>query len=393
MNEIIFLNQGHLIVYSKKDGIFIQSRVELTSDVCVSQDTLQNRLVFKRGYTLIIPDNLIYLISTNITNAKKHKVKDMVKYHLKYLFPEEEIQDRFGFILSSPIIGCVYNNKLETLYHENKRLFESAGIITTPSLIVVASKHGKIGDRPYLINSDIINKSDSPELNKVCPQFSHMILKHDDMFLNIVGKLTDYTFPEGMENINIETTNNDVLIESLNNIIKDKKSLAQLSLRLFLDDEKKNTFTLNKRDFTFTAIVYIILIAAMFLKTIPIDKNINNYKNALNELYKKAGIEDKVDPYGSLLFKINQIKAAESSDTNILQTLSAIGNAFNEELTVESITITPATLKMKGKINNYQALETGLIKLSKLIQMKLAIDTTDVAEDKVNFTITGMTVK
>ncbi|MBF0540946.1 MAG: hypothetical protein HQK91_05800 [Nitrospirae bacterium] len=366
MNEVIFLYQDHLLVCSWQGGQYIKDRVELNAPI--------KTLASKRGYVLVIPDNLIHLVSTNITKTKSHKVKDTVKYHLAYLFPEEEIQGRFGYILSScayPIIACMYNEKLKSIYLKNKKLFDSASIITTPSIIILLSKQE--ASTPFSIRTE-----------------SKMLLKHDNKFLHIVGNLTDYSFPMGIENIDINTTNSDVLLEFLTNIIKGQKDLTQLTLRLFIDDNKKNSFTLNKKDFFLIAIVYILFIAAMFLKTIPIEKNINNYKFALNEQYKKAGVLGEADPYGHLLFKVNQLTKQDSQGLNILQALSAIGNAFNDELSVENILITPSSIKMKGKISNYQSLEKGLIKLSKLIKIQLAIDNTDIQDNIVSFTVTGM---
>lgn len=371
MKQIVFLYNDYLLVCSWQGEQYVQNKAAL--------DTV-GELPLRRGYILIIPDELIYLVPIDASNiskgVSKNKVKDMVRYHLAYKFPEEEIQGRFGYLLShegSPIIACMYNEELKSLYLDNEKLFDSAGIITTPSIIALLFKQEE--PSPFSIRTE-----------------KGALLKHDNQFLHIVGDLSDYPYPDGLKDIDIKT---DYLI----NTIRDKKDLTQLSLRLSLGDNKKGHFgadDLSKRDLLFIALIYIFFIAAMFLKTIPIEKNINNYKNAINEQYKKAGIADKLDPYGQLLFKVNQIKGQSSQGPSVLQTLSAIGDTFGEELTVETVTITrsegsqsPLTLKMKGHIGNYQALEKGLIKLSKLISMKLTIDTTDVEDNIVSFTVTG----
>ena len=354
VEKIIFLYKDHLVVCSREGTAWREETFPLTGE-----------LPSHKGYILVLPDELVNLISTDIRPVKSGKLKEMVRLHLSGIFPEGVIQERFGFVNTSPVTAFVYLEDLSGLIEKYPELFNSASIVTTPSQIALLSEEGN-----FVLRTD-----------------STTLLKNDNGFLHIAGDTEGYPPAGDLKEFNITGQERKQALQWLDRIIAKGRS-KDLNLRLTGQQEGWSLAAM-KKDLIFWGAVYLIFVIALFLKTVPLKEDLKVYEKAMDGIYSSMKIADNPDPYGMLLFRVSQLKKRGASNIEPLKILSAMSTSFDEDASVDDLNVNQELIRIKGTIKNLQSLEKASENLSRTLKVKFVIESAKVQQEGVNFIITA----
>ncbi len=354
VDKIIFLYKDHLVVCSREGAAYSEETVPLTGE-----------LPSHRGYVLVLPDELVNLVSTDIKPVKSGNLKEMVRLYLSGIFPEGVVQERFGFVNTSPVTAFIYLEDLSGLIEKYPGLFNSAGIVTTPSMIALLSEEG-----------DFVLRTEHTTL-----------LKKDSGFLHIAGSTEGYPPASDLKEFNIAGQERKQVLEWLDRLAVQGRG-KELNLRL-TGQQEGWTLAAMKKDLIFWGTVYLVFVIALFLKTIPLKEDLKVYEKAINGIYASMQIADNPDPYGMLLYRISQIKKQGAAGIEPLKILSAMSSSFNEDASVDDLNVNQELIKIKGSIKNLQSLEKASEDLSRILKVKFVIESAKVQQEGVNFIITA----
>lgn len=356
LDKLIFLYKDQLVVCSPTADSYLEESY-----------SLEDYKYTEKGYILILPDNYIYLLSTDIIPTKKGKLDEMIRLYLFNIFPEKEIQERYGYIKTTPAIAFIYTEEVKNLVDNYSRLFEAAHIITTPSLIALLS-----GEKNFVLHTSETS-----------------LIKSGNSFLHVAGRIEDYSLPEGLKEYDLTEREKEPVLSWVRSLNDDKK-LRQLNIS-FQRGEKERVALLSafKYELLLWGVIYLLFITALSLKIIPLKKDITSYEDAITKIYSSLNLSDKDDPYGVLLYKVNQFKKDASFEINPLRILSVMSTAFKEEVAIENLNVRQQQISMKGRIKNLKLLETATEELSKKLKVKFTIDSASVKGDGVDFVITA----
>ncbi|GMT47919.1 MAG: hypothetical protein IEMM0007_1485 [bacterium] len=354
VEKIIFLYKDHLVVCSREGTAWREETFPLTGE-----------LPSHKGYILVLPDELVNLISTDIRPVKSGNLKEMVRLHLSGIFPEGVIQERFGFVNTSPVTAFVYLEDLSGLIEKYPELFNSASIVTTPSQIALLSEEGN-----FVLRTD-----------------STTLLKNDNGFLHIAGDTEGYPPAGDLKEFNITGQERKQALQWLDRIIAKGRS-KDLNLRLTGQQEGWSLAAM-KKDLIFWGAVYLIFVIALFLKTVPLKEDLKVYEKAMDGIYSSMKIADNPDPYGMLLFRVSQLKKRGASNIEPLKILSAMSTSFDEDASVDDLNVNQELIRIKGTIKNLQSLEKASENLSRTLKVKFVIESAKVQQEGVNFIITA----
>jgi hypothetical protein len=98
----------------------------------------------------------------------------------------------------------------------------------------------------------------------------------------------------------------------------------------------------------------IIFVAGNILKTKSLDNKVAYLNSKINEIYKKAGINDKVDPYGKLLFKAQRNLP---KSLYILDNYYYISQSFANTDTIDTLNFNDNSFKISGKTSDFKSLD------------------------------------
>ncbi len=354
VDRIIFLNKDQLVVCSREGTAYSERSFPLTG-----------ALPSHKGYMLVLPDELVNLVSTDLRPVKSGNLREMVRLYLSGIFPEGVIQERFGFVNTSPVTAFIYLEDLSGLIENYPELFNSASIVTTPSLIALLSEEG-----------NFVLKTDNTTL-----------LKNDNGFLHIAGDTEGYPPAGDLKEFNITGQERKQVLEWIDRIIAKGRS-KELNLRL-TGQQEGWTLAAMKKDLIFWGAAYLVFVIALFLNTVPLKKDLKVYEKAINGIYSSMKIADNPDPYGMLLFRISQIKKQGAASIEPLKILSAMSTSFNEDASVDDLNVNQELIKIKGTIKNLQSLEKASEDLSRILKVKFIIESAKVQKEGVNFIITA----
>ncbi len=354
LDKIIFLYEDHLVVCSREGTAYSEETFPLTGE-----------LPSLKGYILVLPDELVNLISTDIRPVKSGNLKEMVRLHLSGIFPEGVIQERFGFVNTSPVTAFLYLEDLSGLIEKYPELFNSASIITTVSLIALLSEEGN-----FVLRTD-----------------NTTLLKNDNGFLHIAGNTEGYSPAEDLKELNLSGQERKQVLQWIDPIIA-RGGTRELNLRLTGQQEGWSLAAM-KKDLIFWGAVYLVFVIALFLKTVPLKEDLKVYDKAMDGIYLSMKIADNPDPYGMLLFRISQIKKQGAASIEPLKILSAMSTSFNDDASVDDLNVNQELIRIKGTIKNLQSLEKASENLSRILKVKFVIESAKVQQAGVNFIITA----
>ncbi len=351
------------IVLCKEDEIFLYSS-GAEKPKPLSLKSLEG---LKPGYILLIPDSLITLIETNIEPQKKRRLNQMVRLYLEGLAPDEQIkEDDFCYLMTSPVIACLYTRRFKESAKRLKTLFEKASLITTPSAVAVTAMKGT-----FFLKTE-----------KTC------LIKDAQGFIHIQGDVEGYD-GEALENIiDLNEEGYQRIVEMVVGLYKGG-TLKRINIKKALTGEKRGVLSTVKWDLVIWSVLYLLFVSALILRVMPVKREMAVYEKEIEEVYKKAGLQGESDPYGMLLFKVKKLKDSMTVGAEPLKIMLKVTEAFSERATVESLSLGREYLRIKGKAESLEALDRAIGMLKKGLKMDFKTESAKVEKEGVSFSIAG----
>jgi len=105
--------------------------------------------------------------------------------------------------------------------------------------------------------------------------------------------------------------------------------------------------------------IFILIALALFItgnifKVKKLDSEISILNNKIDEIYKRANITDKIDPYGKLLYKVQQ---NTSKEINILENYLFFAKSLGENDVIDTLNYSDKYFKISGKTVDFKTLD------------------------------------
>jgi hypothetical protein len=294
------------------------------------------------NYILLIDDSYFFYLTPDIPAKNTRKLPVLINNYLMANYPENLIPSHNFIEKKGHVLTYVISEELTDFLKKNRALFENASAIATPlSLVWLRGKKADFfdGKRFYEIDSYLIKYID----------FSENPLKVSD------------------------------IVESIT-------SLPEKSLEFSGVRTETGFLTKFKKSAVIFGIAYIFFVSGMTLHLVSEKNNLHKIESQINTLYKKAGVANKADPYGVLLYRASTNK--KKTDFRVLPLFEIVSVSLPNDTIINSFYYKNRILKIEGATSDFLKIDEFKNNLSKSLKGEVIIGNTIKQNDKIKFTIT-----
>lgn len=264
-------------------------------------------------YSIILDDTFFIYETIEAKIPKSSKVNLIVRNYLSGTYPENLIEN-FYVVNGENIVAAIATNKFNNLLKEKNELFENANRVSTLSIEAYVAGQTITLDYPKT-KINISSSGISYEPNEESNHFPISNIKVDSINFDLLKKKTKINF----------------------------KTAVLPGVILF--------------------ITFILYIFGQNYEISKLNKDIKFLNNKINEIYRKAGITDTVDPYGKLLFVAQ--RNINTKKIYILSHYYKISKAMTESDVIDSLTFKDNAFTLNGKTKDFKSLDDIKNKLAK----------------------------
>lgn len=264
-------------------------------------------------YSIILDDTFFIYETIEAKIPKSSKVNLIVRNYLSGTYPENLIEN-FYVVNGENIVAAIATNKFNNLLEEKNELFENANRVSTLSIEAYVAGQTITLDYPKT-KINISSSGISYEPNEESNHFPISNIKVDNINFDLLKKKTKINF----------------------------KTAVLPGAILF--------------------ITFILYIFGQNYEISKLNKDIKFLNNKINEIYRKAGITDTVDPYGKLLFVAQ--RNINTKKIYILPHYYKISKAMTENDVIDSLTFKDNAFTLNGKTKDFKSLDDIKNKLAK----------------------------
>lgn len=264
-------------------------------------------------YSIILDDTFFIYETIEAKIPKSSKVNLIVRNYLSGTYPENLIEN-FYVVNGENIVAAIATNKFNNLLEEKNELFENANRVSTLSIEAYVAGQTITLDYPKT-KINISSSGISYEPNEESNHFPISNIKVDSINFDLLKKKTKINF----------------------------KTAVLPGAILF--------------------ITFILYIFGQNYEISKLNKDIKFLNNKINEIYRKAGITDTVDPYGKLLFVAQ--RNINTKKIYILPHYYKISKAMTESDVIDSLTFKDNAFTLNGKTKDFKSLDDIKNKLAK----------------------------
>ncbi len=294
------------------------------------------------NYLLVLDDSYFFYVTPDIPIKNTRKLPFLIHNYLIANYPEELVKNYHFLERKGNLLTYMLSEELLGFMENNKDLFENASVVTTPVLMQWEQQQTKNffdGKRFYSFNQNKITY-----LNNSDNYVSTM-----DVLLNV----------NSMPEKSIEFPG-----------IRQERS--------FLSKFKKSAVVLG--------IAYIFFVAGLFLHLLSEKNNLNKIDNKISELYKKAGVYGKPDPYGLLLYKAN--KGKDKNVFRLMPLFEIFSVSIPSDTVINGFYYKNRVIKIEGITSDFLKIDEFKNNLEKSLKGSVFIGNTIKQNNKIKFTIT-----
>jgi len=337
-------------VYQNNKWVFYNEKVEE-----IEPKKLDNKKIY-----VILPDDFFYFFQTEI--ATKRRIKQTINAYAKTIFPIENTH--VGYLKNTnPIVGYIFLGNVEKI----KDMLNRAEIITTFFVINYA-----INKKPFIYLSDTIIA--------ICQGKVLGYFKGD--YESVKGRINhpeDYEIIDARKDIKQS-------IEGFLKIIQQRKGKeVQLS---FSDIESRSNLRKNIPLLTGICILLLLFLLGSFLRYKSYVSQLHAIETKLQGIYQEA-FQGKTyqDPYGMLLYKAKQYESKKGNRIQPLEFIYALSKAKKHQVKIDYVSYDKAILKIKGSIENYDALLSYLSTFNKILGIEAKVEKTKKKKGMLEFSL------
>lgn len=253
------------------------------------------------------------------------------------------------------LVGYFTHPALAAFWREHKELLSRASVVTSPFFLALTAAEAK-GHKDWAYVSHAAN---GPHM-LVAKSILAYVRGSED-------KLTERAREALREN---EHADGDLPLLHLESVLAaiDQAGVKPVKLRLPLtsfdesEDADPRTWA---RVLVAIGLVGLFFCAGQFMRWRAQAANANIWESAVSSAYGEVlGADPGADPYGKLLFRLDQLKGSQTRGVPIMRLLGLLTEASPPGFLVENISISGDTGSLRARIATYNDLDAMLSRLS-----------------------------
>lgn len=300
----------------------------------------------KQPILALVPDRYFFFFQPRgLAAGSEKKMKTAARLQVKHFFPEPSPEQEFGLLSmgNSSILAYFGHPSLNEFWVKNGPLLTRANAVTTPfTLAYSVAKARKIEAWTW--------QADSGPSALFAKGTLYWIQGNGDELENRVFRLGLEQAPVGLD-----------LDEAVKGLVDSGLKWSKLRLPLkHLGAQDTGSKKLVKA-FVIITLAGVLFCLGQIARYVGVKSQVNKWDRATTQLYAQAlGPDPGPDPYGQLLFKMDQIEGTQSSGVDVLGLLETLSRSAPPGFRVESLVVNQDSGTIQGQISDYNSLENFL---------------------------------
>lgn len=289
--------------------------------------------------TLIIDDGYFFYVGMDSVSVTGKKLRSVAGNYLSVIFPGDMVKNYGVYQGKGFTLIFVISDELSEIIKEYPQLFSAAKKITTP-FIELASRYEDFifsdGTRLY--------KKNGPEITAAAPEESGVTVS--DLFSEMESVGTSIQLP---------------------GVNRSRFSRAPYIAPAAI-----------------LAACYVIFLTGRIISLSSISKAEEYYGDALQNVYKAAGVDSSGDPYGALLYKAGRANRGFDGK-RVITIISDLKSAVGENAELNTFSVRDKAVRVDGLTDDFAKAESLKKNAEEKLRTSVSMDDTKKTDKGVTF--------
>ncbi len=318
----------------------------------------------------LIPDRFFFFYRPKEVAAKSEKaIRAAIRMQMQYNFPAPVDEQAIG-VFKTPageMLGYVCHNRLVEFWAEHKELFERANVVSTPFILAWCAA------RAEGLEAWLWKENGGPRV-LYAGETLHYAAPSGEELQQRLQELAPDTEPEELGWLRI-----------ISSLAQHNIKLAKLRIPLTQFGEEADVDPRRwAQVFVAVALIGLLFCAGELQRLLASQKRAEQWRTAVHEqLASVLGPDYGSDPYGKLLFRIDQLQGSQSQGLDVLDMLALISRAAPEDFKIASMTFNDTSGHFRAKLQDYAQLEQMMQKLQEQERYAFTLDQASNVSDGV----------
>lgn len=310
---------------------------------------------------LLLPDDYFFFILASAPRSlRERNIHNGLRLKMRHSFPAAVHGQEQGSFRLTPndVLGFSAHPALRNFIANNQALIESADVVSTSFIVTLAAARSRNLDLWVWENG----------------QGPKALVKNGEL----------HYFRSGREELDkrkslLEAEREPPIMtleESLAALYENQVRPAKLRLPLKgLQSSRELEPRFWTRVLAGVLLAGVLFCAGEYFRLSSVRKDVRVYKNAIDELYKSVLGEDLgSDPYGTLLYRLDQRRGKRQTGVDILGLLTVLSDNSPESFKVEGINYNGGSGGIRALISTFDQLDAMLERLGKNKEYKFTLE-------------------
>ncbi len=302
----------------------------------------------QRGTVIaVLPDVLFfYYHPQGLQEASPRQARAATRLQMNHTFPSLE-KDQTKGVIQAPrnrVLGFFAAPGLQSFLREHHSLLASANIITTP--FTACWVHAAENETPCFV----WRGGHGLKALFAEGRLEYFQGDEEELAARLASLPKDSAAPETL-----------LLEESLLSLVNHRTTPTALRMPIRLEAVTEASLKPLRKAFAVCMLIAIFLLSGQLLRQQTQQQKAQVWRNQLQELYASAlGPDPGSDPYGKLLYTLDQLQSGQTRGVNVLGILSRLSTDAQDTLRIDTMNLSPDSGAITGRIGAYDALESYL---------------------------------
>lgn len=333
----------------------------------------------RTGTTIaLIPDDFLFFVMVAAPRSlRERNIHSGLRLRMRHSFPQPAPRQERSIFRVSPdeVLGYDSHPGLPDFLDRHRELLDSADVVTSPFILsFMAAKSENL-------SSWVWSGNGGP---------SALVHEHELQYFRsgrdeLENRLSLLRLEQSPAVLDLERS---LKILSGRNVRPSRLRLPLNMLRSARDFEPRFW----TRVIVATAVAGLLFCAGQAAKLVNLHKTVATYELANDSLYKSVlGPDPGSDPFGMLLYKLEERRGGSRSGADILGMLSLLSGNAPEQLKIENISYSNEAGSLRAIIGTFDQLEAMLANLSKAKEYGFTLEQASNTADGVLFNMKFVT--
>ncbi|MGE4556708.1 MAG: hypothetical protein AB7D07_07780 [Desulfovibrionaceae bacterium] len=317
-------------------GIFDDGRLEL----CEPPATKKRSIV-----VAILPDRyFFYYRPQSVAAASFRKARAAVQLQMSHLFPSFDEQQSIGMLKphNGNLLGFFTRPELADFIAEHHKLLSSATVITTE--FAICWRDAAVEE----VDAFIWRGED--KLKALCSGDNLLFFQADESELET-----------RIAHLEVKPAETLDWAASLSRHISGGNKWSSLRTPVRLPVDEQTSLQPYRRAMLLIFLVGALAVAGQYIRLQHHQGRVEQWRDRTQSLYSSIfGPAPGPDPYGKLLYTMNQLQRTQSKGVNVLDILTALSKQPPAGLDVENLNFSVESGSIMGRTDSYDGLESYL---------------------------------